>query len=256
MKTLENIMVAAVAVLSCIGFSACEKQKDNKLLKQIDADVYVNNMSAQKVTFTFSYDGKGNVVSLMFCDDRGEIVPESSQFVWSGNTMKVVEDGEETLLYTVADGRIRTGSSDGEEIVWYGYNSSKQLVDYVVDGMKIKLDWNGDKLTHLHYSKNDDASDPGADMNLGYGNMKCEGYVPVLLFLMFGEFDMESIFSLAQPEIVGMTLKQLPVSIETEDMSLQCSYQLDKEGYIESMKLDLPDIGLGSMYMNISMKWE
>lgn len=255
MKTLKNVMVAIVAILFCIGFSACEKQKESKLLKQIKADVYAGNKLVQEavVMFTFSYDEKGNVVSFVYGDSSGELRSEGS-FVWSGNTMKVVEDGEETYIYTVTDGRIRTGSLDGEESVRYGYNSSKRLVDYDCDGMKTKFDWNGDKLTRLHYLADGDASDSGADINLGYGNMKCEGHVPVIFLLMFSEFGMESCFPLAQPEIVGMTLKHLPVSIEMEDASVQCSYQLDKEGYIESVKLDLPNLGL--MYLNISMEWE
>lgn len=255
MKTFRLIGMALLAVVMCVNFASCSSD-DDEIIKDDDG-VITNEKKLVEMKETddeghtdvmeFSYDSKGKLISVVQkCSEENN--SDITNITWGGNTFKESSDGE-SIIYSINDGLVRTGSETDGSNYSFVYNSSKQLTTYQYgdkyDTSTKNLTWENGKVSKIAYDK--ELSE------ITYNNQTCKGYFPLMVLMVEDDFKV----MLAHPELVGMRTSLLPSQSYSKEVqkgeqyddyyketykyeniyevTAKFTYKLTGDGYVESV---------------------
>lgn len=243
MKRFKMFMVLYSALALMFSFVACSNSDDET--KPDDNGSVKNEKKLVEMTlvedgstyyYTFNYDKQGRLITAV-CDNK-----YSYTYQWTdGGVIQTESNSSQKYVdtYQIVDGLLRSGTSFGgkyQAVLSYNSNSRLTYYDFGYDYQE-KILWSEDGKLLQDYG----------DGNLIYDSGKtCKGYNPYLVYrgmLHFGTYGL----SLAQPELFGFRINQLPDKMEApygaEDDGIIFDYKLDKAGYLEEITVTLKNKG-------------
>ena len=275
--------MALLAVVMCVNFASCSDddeepiKSDDGLItnqKQLMQIKMVDDSEGSNITWDFTYDSKGRLISIISADKyNGRTDRDTTNYIWGNNTIIAKDDNSTETYYLNNNLVVKSNNSRDDNYSWsnaatFTYNSSNQLIAVqntdtdrtYVNTYVDTYTWNNGRITKITYTENDSYEEV---YEYTYSGKTCKGYFPLY------SFDEEySDIYIVHPELIGLRCSQLPdqVYIKDDDYddieeTIKYSYTFDKDGYVESCtevdtEKDLSDNTTGTRTIIYTFTWE
>ncbi len=187
----------------------------------------------EQKTYTLAYGSDGRVQSVTETKGRAS---ETTTMTWGNDALMEKEDDADSMTLAMEDGLLRSAVEQDAESCLLSYGQAGQLLKLQKFGRngtedeRKELTWDGGQPVRITDYDNGVLEET---TEIAYGTQTCTAYMPLMAEECIGD-KFESL--LAHPELAGMRLNTLPVTItKTEGAEVtteEYAYTTDAEGYV------------------------